>query len=132
MKELLLDVAVDDVPAAVAFYCALFHGISQGEDPSGGHRVRLGGAVVLRVKDDRTHVPARSDPCFYEKGRTPRLETRVDDVPAAVEHALAAGAILCGRVPIGDSEGPVRYAQIIDPFGHLWSLARTLETDHRD
>ncbi len=132
MKELLLDVAVNDVPAAVAFYCDLFGGISQGEDPSGGHRVKLSGGVVLRVKDERTHVPAGSDPRFYKKGRTPRLETRVDDVPAAVEHALAAGAILCGRVPISDSEGPIDYAQIIDPFGHLWSFARALVTDHRD
>ena len=64
--------------------------------------------------------PEESD-SSYEKGRTPRLELRVDDVTEQVRRAVAAGAVLhfCKKNPAGVDT----YAHALDPFGHLWAFA---------
>jgi uncharacterized glyoxalase superfamily protein PhnB len=118
-----VDVAVRDVGAAISFYRAALGGVPLGADVSGAERVDLGGAL-LRVLDEATQAPNASDLRYYVKGRVPRLELRVDDVAARVEQALLAGAVLRASIPGRDEEGDMSYAQIIDPFGHMWSFRR--------
>ena len=45
----------------------------------------------------------------------------VEDVDAAFERALAAGAEV--RMPLADQFWGDRYGVLADPFGHIWSLA---------
>jgi PhnB protein len=116
-----LDVPVPNVAAAIAFYARAFDVVPSSPDTSGARELGVGG-VVLRVCDETTHVPGGSDPRFYQKGSTPRLEVRVEDVDAAVACAVNAGAKEVVRLPSADGSPGPGYAQVLDPFGHLWSL----------
>lgn len=119
-----LDVPVPDVAAAVAFYARAFDLLPSHPDATGACEIGIEDDLVLRVCDEATHVPRGSDPISYKKGRTPRLELRVDDVDAAVECATAAGARELVRLSPSDGSAGHWYAQILDPFGHLWSFKR--------
>ncbi len=48
------------------------------------------------------------------------LHLDVDDADAAWEKALAAGATV--RFPIANQFWGQRYGQVVDPFGHAWSI----------
>jgi uncharacterized glyoxalase superfamily protein PhnB len=118
-----LDVPVPNVAVAVAFYARAFDVEPSPPDVTGACEFGFED-VVLRVCDEATHIPRGSDPMFYKKGRTPRLELRVEDVDAAVATATAAGARELFRLPPSDGSPGHVYAHILDPFGHLWSFAR--------
>jgi len=55
------------------------------------------------------------------KGTPVTLHLYVDNVDAAVERAVAAGAKV--TMPIEDMFWGDRYGQVEDPFGHRWSIA---------
>jgi predicted enzyme related to lactoylglutathione lyase len=115
-----VDVPVADVAAAERFYREAFDLTAPGSDAAGGGRWLALTGVTLRICDRSTHVPNAADARYYQMGRVPRLELRVDDLEESLARAVRAGAVACARVP---SEGALRYAQIIDPFGHKWSFA---------
>ena len=48
------------------------------------------------------------------------IHLQVDDADAWWERAVAAGATV--RMPIGDQFWGDRYGQLVDPFGHSWSI----------
>lgn len=54
------------------------------------------------------------------------LSLDVDDVDAAWQRALAAGATEFH--PLQDAFWGERQGQILDPFGHRWGLAQQIET----
>jgi uncharacterized glyoxalase superfamily protein PhnB len=123
MPRIMLDVPVPDVAAAVDFYRRAFGATPGASDGSGAVRLDLS-KVSLRVVHEAGHVPDAADAKHYEKGRTPRLELRTDDVQQLLDEAIAAGAMLRSRNPRAESGKPPRYAHILDPFGHLWALAQ--------
>jgi uncharacterized glyoxalase superfamily protein PhnB len=49
------------------------------------------------------------------------LHIYIDNVDAAFERAVSAGATV--KMPVMDMFWGDRYGQVIDPFGHRWSLA---------
>ncbi|HVJ00389.1 MAG TPA: VOC family protein [Sphingomonas sp.] len=49
------------------------------------------------------------------------LHLQVDDADAAWDRALAGGAT--ARFPLEDQFWGDRYGQLVDPFGHIWSIA---------
>ena len=49
------------------------------------------------------------------------LHLQVPDADAVWEKALAAGGTV--RFPLADQFWGDRYGQIVDPFGHIWSVA---------
>ena len=51
----------------------------------------------------------------------------VDDVDAAFDKALAAGAEV--RMPLADQFWGDRYGVLTDPFGHIWSIVATHRED---
>lgn len=51
------------------------------------------------------------------------LHIQVVDADAAWARALAAGATV--RFPLADQFWGDRYGQVIDPFGHVWSIGAT-------
>ena len=53
------------------------------------------------------------------------LEMYVDDVDAAFQQAVAAGATV--RMPVSDMFFGDRYGQLTDPYGHVWALATATE-----
>jgi PhnB protein len=59
-------------------------------------------------------------------GGTPvSLHLYVEDVDAVVERALAAGAALSR--PVADQFYGDRLGTVVDPFGHVWSIASHIE-----
>jgi PhnB protein len=54
------------------------------------------------------------------------LHLQVDDADAWWLRALDAGATVL--MPIGDQFWGDRYGQVIDPFGHRWSVGSTIKT----
>ncbi|SDK63292.1 VOC family protein [Microbulbifer yueqingensis] len=118
--QFLVNIDVDDLERAIAFY-----------------REGLGLTVGRRLGDDGVEMLGGSSPLYllekspgsrtagdqarsYERHWTPvHLDMVVDDVEAAVERAVAAGAKL---------ESPVRVnnwgaiAGLADPFGHGFCL----------
>lgn len=116
--EYLVNIDVDDLPKATAFYEAAL-GLSVGRRFGDGAVELLGGPapIYLLVKASgtaasKTTVQVRT----YARHWTPvHLDVVVGDIEAAVERALGAGAQL---------EGPIktqkwgRLALMADPFGH--------------
>ncbi len=54
------------------------------------------------------------------------LEMYVDDVDAAFQRAIEAGAT--PKIPVANAFYGDCYGQLTDPFGHVWALATVLET----
>ena len=121
--QLLLNIDVPDLPAAVDFYTRAL-GLRQGRRLFAGEVVELLGAqlpIYLLAK------PAGSAPFAgsqqgrsYQRHWTPlHLDLLVEDLDAAVAQAQAAGARREGEV--GDYIWG-RLARMSDPFGHGFCL----------
>jgi PhnB protein len=54
-------------------------------------------------------------------GSTVTLHLFVEDVDASFAQAVEAGATV--KMPVMDAFWGDRYGQVVDPYGHLWSLA---------
>lgn len=55
------------------------------------------------------------------KGTSVTIHLQVDDVDAAFEQAVSAGATV--KMPVADMFWGDRYGLLEDPFGHQWSIA---------
>jgi len=118
--KLLLNIDVDDLPSAEAFYIAAF-----GLTPArrfGDAVVEMLGAEVpiylLRKADGSTG--AGGQPRSYDRHWTPlHGDLVVDDLDAALAQAVAAGALQEGAIREADWG---RIVTIADPFGHGWCL----------
>lgn len=122
---LLLNIDVPDIAAATTFYTAAF-GLTVGRR-FGTDFVELNGwpaPVYLLAKKAGT-LGAGGDRRRYERHWTPmHIDVVVDDVDAAVERALAAGAVL--EAPARDAPYG-RIAMLADPFGHGFCLLQFSE-----
>lgn len=118
-----LDLPVHDVPSAVHFYRTVFDvSAEDAESATGAVFLRISDGVRVRVIAQDTHAASPTDREFYTRGRTPRLELRVADVEARLTSWVRAGATV--RCRLADHDGGCAYAQVLDPFGHLWSFSR--------
>lgn len=59
------------------------------------------------------------------KGSTVMLHLYVENVDAAFDQAIKAGGK--SQMPVSDTFWGDRYGQLIDPFGHLWSISTQKE-----
>jgi predicted enzyme related to lactoylglutathione lyase len=117
--KLLINIDVDDLEKGVAFYQTAF-GLSLRRRLFDGTVAELTGAssnvYLLSKPSGSSASPHVSLPRDYRRHWTPvHLDFEVNDVEAAVQRALAAGAKLEGEVqtfPWG------RIAKMSDPFGH--------------
>ncbi|QIO34273.1 VOC family protein [Bradyrhizobium sp. 1(2017)] len=116
----LLNIDVPDVIAATTFYTEAF-GLTVGRRFGTGFVELLGwpAPVYLLTKQAGT-VGAGGDRRRYERHWTPvHVDVVVDDVDAAVERALRAGAVL----EVAATDAPYgRIAMLADPFGHGFCL----------
>ncbi|MGH2980481.1 MAG: VOC family protein [Solirubrobacterales bacterium] len=119
--------AVDDAEKAIEFYKEAFGASERMRMPSPDGRVahaelEIAGSLVML-----------SDP-FEQASTTPPKQLGgisgaamfyVDDVDAAVEKAVNAGATV--KVPVEDQFWGDRYGKVTDPFGQEWQLATHTE-----
>lgn len=123
MMQILANVDVPDLERAIAFYEAAL-GLRLGRRLfAGAVAEMLGGSVpihLLSAGSGSTPIPDASSKRGYGRHWTPvHLDFEVDDVVAAVDRAVAAGATLEGAVRSFDWG---RLARLADPFGHGFCL----------
>jgi predicted enzyme related to lactoylglutathione lyase len=121
---LLVNIDVDDLPRAEAFYKAAF-------DLTAGRRFGAGGVellgssapiYLLAKPSGSLPAPAISSGRDYARHWTPvHLDFVVEDIDAAIRQALAAGARL--EAPVKDSVWG-KLALMADPFGHGFCLVQ--------
>ena len=126
MQQLLVNIDVDDLAGATAFYRTAF-GLNIGRR-FGDDGVELTGAssrIYLLAKKSGSHACAHSqDRRDYSRHWTPvHLDFVVDDIDAAVLRATHAGAQL--EKPVSTSAWG-RLALMSDPFGHGFCLVQFL------
>ncbi len=121
--KLLVNIDVDDLRRAEAFYRAAFD-LAPGRRFGGAIELLGAEAPIYLLKKAPGSEGASASPRDYARHWTPlHCDVVVDDLEAALQRAVAAGAI---------AEGPVREAewgrivQIADPFGHGWCLLQFL------
>lgn len=124
--DLMVNIDVDDLGHATRFYVQAF-GLTVGRQLGAGVVELLGGSapIYLLTKAAGSHASRDSDQVrSYDRHWTPvHLDFVVEDIDAAVQRALAAGA---------RQEQPVRssnwgkLALMADPFGHGFCLVQFL------
>ena len=117
--------------AAAAFYIAAFgatsprHWIHPKTGEIAGIDITIGRATftVCGANPKREADPSAAGPCAVTTpGRGSTIfQLCVDNLDVTLARALACGATT--RTPPQDADWGDRVATIIDPFGHIWSLA---------
>lgn len=114
---------VSDGQAAVAFYEKAFgaeetyRGVADDGRRIMHSQLRMNGGVIF-LSD---HFAEYHDGAPAPAPAGMMLHLEVDDVDAWFNRAVAAGASV--RLPVSDQFWGDRYGQIVDPFGHCWSIA---------
>lgn len=117
MHELMINLDVPDLDAAVAFYVRALD-LRETRRLFGGAIAELAGlpALLYLIEKPAGTIAAGEQARDYARHWTPmHLDVIVDDVHAAVARALAAGATL-ERPPAEAGWGVI--AGLADPFGH--------------
>jgi predicted enzyme related to lactoylglutathione lyase len=118
--RILLNLDVDDLDRALAFYVAAF-----GLTPArrfGDDVVELlgAGAPLYLLRKAAGSTGAGTTPRAYTRHWMPlHIDVVVDDLDVALTQALAAGAVQEGAIR---DEAYGRIVQLADPFGHGWCL----------
>jgi PhnB protein len=117
---------VSDGAAAIEFYVRAFSAEEVGQrfTGPGGElihaEVRIGDSVVMLTgESDEARSPSSAGTV------TAILATYWEDVDAAWERALAAGAEVI--YPLADQFYGERGGRLRDPFGHQWMLSQVIE-----
>ncbi|WP_426754016.1 VOC family protein [Myxococcus sp. Y35] len=125
--RLSLALVMKDAPAALAFYTRAFGAkeLYRLTEPSGrvGHAELSLGGVTLMLADEYPEYDIVGPQS--RGGTTCSLNLLVEDVDAAAQRAIDAGATL--ERPIQDAFHGHRVAHLRDPFGHRWTLATPKE-----
>ncbi|NML17820.1 VOC family protein [Azohydromonas caseinilytica] len=128
--QILVNIDVDDLQRAAAFYGAAF-GLTRGRRLGPDVVELLGGSsplYLLRKSAGTVPAPRTAQRRDYRRHWTPvHLDFVVADIQAAVQQALAAGATLEQPVT-GFAWGHL--ATFADPFGHGFCLVQFTESGY--
>jgi PhnB protein len=119
--------AVDDAAEAIEYYTKAFGAKERArmETPDGkiGHaELEIGDSLVM-LSDPFPQASTRSP---KELGGTSvSVFMYVEDVDAVVKQAVDAGAKV--TMEVADQFWGDRFGSVMDPFGHLWSIAPHVE-----
>ena len=123
---------VSDAKAAIDFYTKAFgatevmrHSAPNSDKLMHVHMVVFGSAFYF-ADDFPEHMGGRSRTPQALGGTPVTLHLQVDDAQAVWDSAVANGATVA--MPLADQFWGDRYGQLLDPFGHQWSIGQTLKT----
>lgn len=123
MRSLTPHLVCEGARAAIAFYKNAFGAVEldsmQGDDGKIMHALMRIGDSPLMLVDDYPEWGSQGPKAL--KGSPVFLHLYVEDVDATVAQAVAAGAKV--TMPVADMFWGDRYGQLVDPFGHRWSVA---------
>jgi uncharacterized glyoxalase superfamily protein PhnB len=123
---IIAHLVLNDAAAAMDFYKAAFGAVELYRMPAPDGRLmhaemKLGDTVFMLADDFPEYCGGASRSAKTLGGTPVGLHRYVPDCDAAVKQATDAGAtVLC---PPQDMFWGDRYAVVVDPFGHQWSLA---------
>ena len=108
---------------AIEFYKRAFNAVETSRLPSPSGRlmhaaVRIGDSTLMLV-DEFPDMGSFGPNAL--KGSPVTIHLYVEDVDKTIAQALAAGATL--KMAVQDMFWGDRYGQLVDPFGHHWSVA---------
>ena len=116
----------EDGVAAIAFYKEAFGAVefrTIGNDDETVHVSELEiGGTMFRFHEDK--VSAGHVSPLNRAGVTASFSLRVADPDALMARAIAAGAKLVS--PMQDYDYGYRQGDLLDPFGHLWTLEKVI------
>jgi len=115
---------VRDGNRAIEFYKKAFGAQVLHVMPAPGGKVmhaafKIGDSIVMLNDEFPEHGGASAPPATGGSGVA--LHVYLENVDAAFDRAVSAGASV--KMPPMDMFWGDRYGQVIDPFGHRWSLA---------
>jgi PhnB protein len=119
--------AIDGASEAIEFYKRAFGAKERGrmDAPGGkiGHaELEIGDSVVM-LSDALPQFATRAPTELG--GTTASVFMYVEDVDAVVKQAVDAGAKV--EIEVQDQFWGDRFGAVIDPFGHMWSIATHVE-----
>ncbi len=120
---------VSDAAGAIEFYKNAFgaieltrHAAGPLEQISHAHLLVNSGSIML--SDDFSGMMGGTSATPEALGGSPvTLHLVLADVDAFWERAVAAGAVV--KMELADQFWGDRYGQLVDPYGHVWSLGQT-------
>ena len=116
-----------DVPAAMAFcvdtFAAVVLGSRPGPDANAAHALLTIGPAMLMIEAEWPTLPSRAP--ALDASSPVVIFVYVEDVDAALERAVTAGARVL--LPAENQFWGDRTAWIIDPSGHVWTIASRIE-----
>lgn len=123
MHTLTPHIVCEGASDAIAFYKKAFNAeeITRLPGPNGKvmhAAIRIGDSVLM-LMDDFPEWGSLGPQAL--KGTPVTLHLYMKDVDAAMQQAVAAGAQV--TMPAADMFWGDRYGQVVDPFGHRWSIA---------
>jgi PhnB protein len=108
---------------AIAFYEKAFGAVEMLRLPGPAgklmHAMLRIGDSVLMLTDEYPDFGSLGPLAL--KGSPVTIHLYVEDVDATVAQAVAAGATI--KMPVADMFWGDRYGQVVDPYGHHWSVA---------
>jgi PhnB protein len=121
-----------DVASAIDFCVTTFHAIERvrrpGPDGTVAHALLSIGPAKVMIEREWPELASRAP---TPDGSSPVvLYVYVEDVDAVVQRALAARAKLLS--PVQDQFWGDRTGWIMDPSGHVWTIATRIETTSED
>jgi PhnB protein len=116
-----------DPASAIDFCVRTFGAIERlrrpGPDGKAAHAMLTIGPAMVMIEAEWPTLPSRAP---QADGTSPVvLYVYVDDVDATLDRAIAGGAHVL--VPIQDQFWGDRSVQIMDPSGHVWTIASRIE-----
>lgn len=116
-----------DPASAMDFYASTFGAVDLGRRPGPDGRVAHGlmtiGPAMIMIEAEWPALPSRAP---VPDGSSPVvIFVYVEDVDRTVERAVGRGAQVL--VPAKDQFWGDRTAWIMDPFGHVWTIATRIE-----
>ena len=120
---------VSNAAGAIEFYKLAFdaieltrHTAGASEQISHAHLLVNGGSIML--SDDFSGMMGGKSVTPEALGGSPiTLHLVLEDVDTFWARAVAAGALV--KMELADQFWGDRYGQLIDPYGHVWSLGQT-------
>ena len=125
--ELIPYLCCKDASAAIDFYKKAFGATEQyrmeGDDDNIGHATMQIMGATFYLSDEWPEGDVYSPQTLG--GSPVALHLNVPDVDAVFDQAVAAGATAVR--PVADQPYGDRNGVLVDPFGHRWSVSRTIE-----
>lgn len=123
---------VRDAARAIEFYKQAFgaveRGVMKGPDGKIVHAELLIGDSIVMMGDEVPQMGRLSPQSIG--GSAMGLHIYVENVDAAFDRAIKAGGI--AEMPVTDMFWGDRYGNLVDPFGHKWSIATHMRDMSRE